>query len=77
MTCSKKECLESARHPDGSFLIYADCEKCKGFIHAKITVKDGSWISTRLLAREDIDIEFWYLPRERRGQMKKWLSENV
>ncbi len=77
MTCSKTEYLESARHPDGSFLIYADCEACDGFIYAKITVRDGIWVATRLLAPEDIDTEFYRFPRDRRAQMKQWLSKNV
>lgn len=78
MICSKKDYLESARHPDGSFLIYTDCEKCEEFpIHAKITIKDGTWVSTRLLAAEDIDAEFWSLPKERRTQMKHWLTKNL
>lgn len=77
MTCSRVECLESARHPDGSYLIYADCEACDGLIYAKISVKDGRWDSTRLLSPDDIEDEFWCFPRERRRQMKQWLSKNV
>lgn len=77
IACSRKDYLESAKHPDGNFLIYTHCEKCKGFIYAKTTVKDERWVSTRLLTSEDFETEFWHLPRERRGEMKQWLSKLV
>ena len=77
LNCTTAEYLESKIHPDGRFIIYADCETCKDFIHAEITVQEGLWKSTRLLTPEDIDVVFWHLPRERRAQMKVWLSKTV